>query len=111
VANRKQRRAKQRGKLTTIHYGHISERDPNYGSPVNCYVCDLPHKALGIARIETKKNTILVPLCEPCLNSADENDAVIRQFLNSPELNIKEGGEATPEQLIALADKQSATEH
>jgi hypothetical protein len=31
--------------------------------------------------------------------------------LNAPELEISEGGEATTEQILALAEKQDATEH
>ena len=47
-----------------IDYGHLSERDPNYGLPVVCYACDTPHKAFGLARIQDNSDTTHVPLCE-----------------------------------------------
>jgi hypothetical protein len=109
--NRHERRALAKRNVTFVDYGHLSERDQNYGLPVECYVCGFPHHALGLARITDSQETIHVPLCEPCLGSDDRANTVIRKFLNAPDLEISEGGEATTEQVLAVADKRDATEH
>jgi len=68
-----------------VHRGNLLEHDPNYGQPVICYVCDVPHKALGFARIEDQSSntfdTFAVPLCQSCA-SAITDDAVLRKFWN-----------------------------
>src|SRR5258705_12140724 len=68
-----------------VHRGNLLEHDPNYGQPVICYVCDMPHKALGFARIEDQSSntfdTFAVPLCQSCA-SAITDDAVLRKFWN-----------------------------
>ncbi|MFY9881462.1 MAG: hypothetical protein WAK39_19010 [Pseudolabrys sp.] len=94
-----------------IDYGQLLERDPNYGTPVECYVCATPHKAFGLARIRANSDTTDVSLCEPCLASGDRGNVVARKFLNAPDLEISEGGEATTEQVLAVAEKQEWTEH
>jgi len=70
----------------TVHRGNLLEHDPNYGQPVICYVCDMPHKALGFARIEDQSSntfdTFAVPLCEACSVSAITDNAVVRKFWN-----------------------------
>jgi hypothetical protein len=38
-------------------------------------------------------------------------DAVLRKYWNVPSLEISEGGEATTEQIVAMAGKQDETEH
>jgi hypothetical protein len=35
----------------------------------------------------------------------------MRKYIDAPDLEISEGGEATPEQMIALAERQDTTEH
>jgi hypothetical protein len=93
-------------------YGHLLKGDPNYGLPVVCYVCATPHKAFGLARIQDKSGTTHIPLCEPCVSDpTNTGKSVARKYLNAPELEISEGGEATTEQILALAEKQDATEH
>jgi hypothetical protein len=100
-----------------VDYGRLLERDPNYGLPVNCYVCDAPHKALGFARIQDKSGTTHVPLCERCFRAVEDTrgshtqHTILRKFFNAPDLEISEGGEATTEQLLALAEKKDKTEH
>jgi hypothetical protein len=113
MTNRHERRqaAKlQHGEVILIHYGQLLERDQNYGLPVQCYVCGAPHKALGLARIEQKRSTTDVPLCDECLASDSKGD-IIRKYTNAPDLKISEGGELTAEQLTAIVDKQDTTEH
>jgi hypothetical protein len=109
--NRHERRAAKKGNVTFIEYGHLLARDQNFGLPVTCYVCATPHKALGLARIQHKQTITNVPLCESRLGAGDRYNAVFRKFLNAPELEIIEGGEATTEQVLAAAEKQEATEH
>src|SRR5262245_9804346 len=91
-----------------VDSGHLFQADPNYGLSVTCYVCDIPHKALGLAQIRNSQETNHVALCERCLAAAD-NDAVLRKFLNTPNLEIRQGGEATTEQVMAMAEKPDAT--
>jgi hypothetical protein len=111
--NRQQRRTarKQGRNATFIAYGYLSRRDQNLGLPVICFACDAQHAALGLARITHDNATTDVPLCEACLVSEQKEDVVFRKFLNAPDLAITEGGEATTEQVIALAEKQDTTEH
>jgi hypothetical protein len=109
--NRRARRGAKKGDAIFVDWGHLSERDQNYGLPVICYVCGAPHKAFGLARITEKSGTTHVPLCEPCLASTDRGNAVIRKFWNVRDLEISEGGEATTEQVMALTEKQDETEH
>jgi hypothetical protein len=108
--NRHDRRAaRKRGETIFIDYGCLLERDQNYGLPVECYVCATAHKASGIARIDDKQSTTIVPLCEACL--ACRGNDVARKYLNAPDLEISEGGEATTEQVLAMAERRHATEH
>lgn len=90
--------------------GYLSERDLNYGLPVNCYVCGTAHKAFGLVRIKDDRSTIVVPLCEACC-APDKMDAIVRIFLNAPDLEIRKGGEATTEQLLAMAEKPDEKEN
>lgn len=114
MTNRHERRAAkkrnphQAGDGILIERGHLLERDPNYGLPVNCYICDTPHKARGLARIQDKSGTTHVPLCEPCRHDPDAPVAIIWRFSH---VIVSEGGEATHEQILALAEKQGATAH
>jgi hypothetical protein len=99
-----------------IDYGHLGKRDPNYGTSVRCSVCDAPHKARNLARIQNESDIAHVPLCASCYRAADNGDTytknlLIRKYLNAPDLEISEGGEATTEQVLAVAEKQDATEH
>jgi hypothetical protein len=107
---RRQAARLQRGEVILIHYGQLLERDQNYGLPVLCYVCGAPHKASGLARIEQKRSTVDVPLCEICVAS-DSNGEIIRKYTKARDLKISEGGELTTEQLAAMVDKQDTTEH
>jgi hypothetical protein len=103
--------------VVKIDYGCLSERDQNYGTSFSCYVCDTPHKALGVARIQDKSGTSYVALCDSCL-VADYDDvdsptknAVIKKYWNAPDLEVREGGKATTVQILAVAEKQGVTEH
>jgi hypothetical protein len=106
------RRAAKKG-VALVRYGHLLERDSNYGLPVACYVCDAPHKALGLARIEDRSGTTHLPLCDRCLGAAmhGDEDALIRKYFNSPDLEISKGGKITAEQISAVVKKQDETEH
>lgn len=64
-----------------------------------------------MARIRRDRSTIDVPLCEPCLVSSDTYDAIARKYLNAPDLEMIDKGEATTEQIEALANKQDETDH
>jgi len=110
MANRHERRAARKKGVIFVDYGHLDQRDPNYGSPVQCYVCGVLHNASGVARIEGS-SIVHVALCELCLASDPGGNGVLRKFLNAPGLEIEEGGEATTEQVFAMADKSDATEH
>ena len=94
-----------------IGQGHLLEGDQNYGLPVNCYICATPHKAFGIARIEKNQSVTHVPLCEPCRQELDVAEAIMWRFYHVPNLKITEGGEATHEQVLALAERLRATAH
>lgn len=96
------------GDVITVDYGMLSKQDENYGQPVSCYVCDSPHKALAVARIEDKSTIAYAPLCECCC--LVKSDVILRKYFNAPDLEISEGGEATTEQVLALVEKQGATE-
>jgi hypothetical protein len=114
--NRHERRAAiKRGDVIFIDYGNLLERDQNYGLSVVCYVCATPHNASGLARITDKSGLEHVALCQSCLQSARDDgvtkERVYRKFLNAPDLEISEGGVATTEQVMALAEKQGVTAH
>jgi hypothetical protein len=114
MTNRHERRAAKKrnrraGDFILIERSHLLERDPNYGASLNCYICDTPHKARGIARIQDNSGTTNVPLCEPCLHDPDAPEAIVWRFWHAPNLILSEGGEATHEQILALAEKQRAT--
>jgi hypothetical protein len=98
----------ERSLSTAVVWTHATK---NYGLPVNCYVCGTAHKAFGLARINQGPSTTDVPLCEACLGSDERGDDVLRNFLNAPDLKIDKGGQATTEQIGAMADKLNATEH
>jgi len=113
MTNRHERRvaARKHASVIFISWGHLLERDPSYGLQAECYVCATPHRAHGLARIEHGKSTTNVLLCEECLASDGRNNAVLRKYSNLPDLEIREGGKATTEQVIAVAEKSGATEH
>ena len=92
--------------MTTVTFWKVTKIA---GLSVGCYVCGIPHRALGIARIRDSRSTLDVPICEPCFGA--DPDGVLRKYWNAPGLKITEGGEATTEQVEALADKQDETEH
>jgi hypothetical protein len=115
----KKRNAKV-GDVLSISLGLLAKRDLNYGSPVICYACNAPHKAIGLARIQDKSSIYDVPLCGPCC-SPDKVDIteniIVRKFCNSFDLKVIDGpaitrhGELTAEQVQALIEKQDTTEH
>jgi hypothetical protein len=109
--NRHERRKARKGSVTCVDYGRLSPQDCNYGLPVECYVCGRAHNALGLARIRDKRGTTDVPLCKPCLDSDDQTNAVLRKYWNAPGLKIRDGGQATGEQVVALVQKQNSTAH
>ena len=95
-------------------FGFLSPHDPNYGLPLKCYLCGVVHKALGLATIKVDQAAIhYLPLCERCCGDPTSDNAIMRKFLKAPNLEIKEGGMATTEQLEAIVDKltDGATEH
>jgi hypothetical protein len=100
----------KKGDMARVHYGQLHERDPNRGETVLCFVCNAPHKGSGLARIEDKSGTLDVPLCDACLaaDTADDREAVLRKFWNSPDLETRK---ATAEQFSALMEKRDKTEH
>jgi hypothetical protein len=99
------------GRALFINCGCLSKRAPDYGTPVECYVCATPHEAFGLARIEdTQSDTTHVTLCQACLQTGD-TELIARKYLAVPGLEISEGGEATTEQVLAFAEKQGTTEH
>ena len=106
--NRKERRAAFKRGAIFVDRGHLQPRDPNYGLPVKCYVCGADHKAYGLTRVEDKRSILDAPLCDVCLAGDPHDHQIIRKFLNAPDLNVSE---VTTEQLTALAEKQSKTEH
>ena len=108
--SRKERRAARKLGAIFVDSGCLQARDPNYGLPVECYVCGAAHKALGVASIEGRLPTTHVPLCDAGL-AGDSEERIIRKLYNTPDLEISDGGEVTMEQLTALADKQAMTEH
>lgn len=102
-----------------VDYGHLQKRDPNYGLRLACYACGRMHKARNIACIRSCDPVVggdfvdvapplHVPLCNSCFDN-DQN-GVVRKFLGSPDLKVSEGGNATTEQLHALAEKVDKTE-
>src|SRR5262245_29227394 len=115
--NRHERRAAkkrqsniQAGDVISIERCQLLERDPNYGIPARCYICDTPHNTFCFARIEDKSGAKNVPLCEPCHQDADAPIAIMWRFHVSA-LTLIEGGEATHEQVLALAERQRAIAH
>jgi hypothetical protein len=111
---KKAKRRFKKGDATFVSLGHLLERDPNYGLPVVCYVCETPHKALGLARIRDKHGATHVPLCEPCLKAARNGpgeQAILRKYWNAPDLEMSDGGGSTTELVTAIAEKQDKTEH
>jgi hypothetical protein len=93
--------------------GTLSERDPNYGLRVDCYVCGVPHLARGLARIQDKSGTTDVLLCNSCLgvrdvDKHDTHNRIIKKYWNAPDLKVREGGELTTEQLLALVERQGS---
>jgi hypothetical protein len=103
MTNRHERRKQKKvQQVVFVDYGQVQERDPNYGSPVNCYVCGTAHKLSGIARIRDQRTITDVPLCGLCLdnpNSVDSrtSDSVIRKYLGAPDLAIEDCGDTTIE--------------
>jgi hypothetical protein len=103
----------ERGDVTNVSLGHLQQRDPNYGVPVNCYVCGAPHKALGLARISDKSGATDVPICDACLCTPQADQRIMRKYWNAPDLTVRDGGKATTEQLDAIVEKlkTDATSH
>lgn len=106
--NRHERRAALKREAIFVDVGRLQQRDPNYGLPVDCYVCGTTHAASGLARIQDKRSTTHVPLCDACFG---KDAQLMRKFLNAPDLKVSEGGTATTEQIASLAAKQDTTEH
>lgn len=119
--NRKSRRrdAKLSEKtMFNIAVGYLLPGDRNFGSIVDCYLCDTTHKALGVAIIEKLPSTRLdVPLCEGCRAKGDDevNNLVFREYLKGLKIDLSkfqivDGGEVSDEQVLALRDKLGETE-
>ena len=111
MKNRHERRKARKGDVITVDIGRLQQRDPNYGLPVSCYVCGAAHTASGLARIQDKRSTKNVALCDACLADGTVDHLVVRKFLGASGMTFSEGGKVTTEQIIALADKQDTTEH
>ena len=104
--------------MVSAGYGTLDKRDPNYGLPVNCYLCGVTHKGFGVARITDKSEVLPTSHCvETSLHSAldDDDGAVIRKYWNAPDLEIRKGGEATTDEILAVAsafaERDGTTEH
>ncbi len=76
----KKQKAKKRTDLVLVDYSTLSPRDPTYGLPVSCSVCNKTHKASGIARSSAEQTMLL---CERCL--AARTGDVIRRFWNKSD--------------------------
>ena len=74
MTNRHQRRRALKQGVVFIDYGRLLPADRNHGVAVRCYVCETPHAASGLARIEARRSTLDVPLCETCLASTERGD-------------------------------------
>jgi hypothetical protein len=119
MKNRHERRAVKKragGGAVFVAYGNILEGDPNFGVPVVCFVCDTPHKAFNLTRITDGAGTHYAPLCATCFLRVGDGDrvpeqAIVRKHLNAPNLAFSEGGEASTEQVLALAEKQGVAVH
>jgi hypothetical protein len=115
--NRHERRAANKrglGTVIEIDYGRFIARDPNAELPVvECYACGTPHKAAGFGRIRDGKSMTDVSLCEPCLVSDEQSNAVLRKYMGTPKLEVRDGGNAMPEQIeaISLKLKHGVSEH
>jgi hypothetical protein len=102
-----------------VGYGTLPERKRNNAVPVTCYVCGTAHKLRGFARIKDNNGTSDVPLCQKCSPSRNESekaldgktDNIIRRYLDSPSLEIKHRGEATTEQIDAMVERRTETQH
>jgi hypothetical protein len=116
-AAQRERRAEQATKVkgkgvVFLDWGTLLPGDPNYAQPVNCYLCAAPHAARDFVRIENKSKTDFFALCGACFKARDRGDTgVLRKYLAAPDIEIIEGGEATTEQVLAIAEKQDVTEH
>ncbi len=100
--------------LSQAAFGRLVEvdtrTDPNFGSPKDCYVCGIEHSAYGIVRIEGS-SVVNFPICEPCLAADKSSKNAMRKFIHAADVAFVEGGEATTEQIHAMADKLATTEH
>ena len=69
----------------------------------------------GLAEIQEGDRSEQVPICESCFSSDDPTSALVRKWLNAPDLEISEGGEATAEHVAniasAMSEKDDATKH
>jgi hypothetical protein len=115
LASKRKRRWEARvGSMVDIGIGRLLERDRNYGTAVNCYVCSTPHAAYDLARIEDQGHTLHVPLCPHCA-ATDQTGAVFRKYVGVPDMKITDGGEASKEQInaiaAALAEREGASQH
>jgi hypothetical protein len=113
VAKRHERRERPRpDAVVFISKRILAERDPSYGLPAHCYVCDVPHSALHLAVIEDTKREdhLFVLLCAACY-AAGDTSAIARKYLEAPDLEVSEGGESTEEQVRAMMEGSGATEH
>jgi hypothetical protein len=117
----KRRRAKalKVGSVVNIHWGRCLMAGE---AEVTCFACGGEAKdwpwlggpallGYGLAEIHSGEATMQVPICEACFSSPDGNDAVARKVFGAPDMQITDGGYASPEEVAALAEKQSAVEH
>ena len=70
----------------------------------------------GIAEIEESGQAVIrVPLCETCFNTEDIEQHLVRRVLQAPDMEFKDGGEASVEHILeisaALSEKEDATQH
>jgi hypothetical protein len=82
----------QVGATLLVDYGRLSNRDPDYGLPVDCYVCGKVHMARDVARVRENRPSRrpFVPICEPCRAKGDPNEIMQK---------------AMSKQIPAMADK------
>jgi hypothetical protein len=112
------------GDMLMIGYGRVGYEDPTLVD--QCYLCGgaakawpytdgpegHPPMAHGAALIN-KETT--VPLCEMCFGAPDRDMQMPRKVMGSPDMDVQEGGAASAEHIIEVADaireREQASSH
>jgi hypothetical protein len=89
MTNRHERRKANRGKFAiAVDLCRLLPEDPNQGLTMTCWLCGATHQASGLARIQDKQSTTVVPLCDACLKTPAVMDRVMRKHLGTPDQAI-----------------------